>query len=304
METENRAWRRALACLPERLRRAAERTGGDGGGISEIRIRAGGLCCLTAEGGNLSCEVSATKEETAETVRLLCGGSLYAHADEIREGVVSAEGGIRAGVAGVAVTEDGRVRSLRDISSVCIRLPKRRPGAASAVLSLAAAGKSVLVWSAPGMGKTTLLRELIASLASAPYCRRLAVIDTRFELGAGAEGSGPGTVDFYRGWPRAAGMEAAVRAMSPEILVCDELTGEGDAAAVRAVRGSGTAAVCSVHGGDFRTVLAHPLVREGLFDVLCGILPLSGTGGEEREEDGRVRVAVSGGRRIEVRRLA
>lgn len=302
METENRAWQRALACLPERLRRAAERTGGDGGGISEIRIRAGGLCCLTADGGNLSCEVSATKEETAETVRLLCGGSLYAHADEIREGVVSAEGGIRAGVAGVAVTEDGRVRSLRDISSVCIRLPKRRPGAASAVLPLAAAGKSVLVWSAPGMGKTTLLRELIASLASAPYCRRLAVIDTRFELGAGL--GTDLTADFYRGWPRGAGMEAAVRAMSPEILVCDELTGEGDAAAVRAVRGSGTAAVCSVHGGDFRTVLAHPLVREGLFDVLCGILPLSGTGGEEREEDGRVRVAVSGGRRIEVRRLA
>ena len=87
--------------------------------------------------------------------------------------------------------------------------------------------------------------------------RRLAVIDTRYELSAGLEEDGPLTADFYRGWPRGAGMEAAVRAMSPEILVCDALTGEGDAAAVRAVRGSGTAAVCSVHGGDFRT--GYPL---------------------------------------------
>ena len=299
------AWEAALGCLPERIRREVGRCGGGGEGVEEIRLRSGGLCTLTVSGRSLNCGISASPEDIARTAERLCGGSLYVHADGIREGVIAAENGIRTGVAGTASSERGGVRSVRDMTSLCLRLPNRRPGAADPVLPFVRRGESVLVWSRPGMGKTTVLREAAASLGSSREMRRLAVIDTRYELSAGLEEDGPLTADFYRGWPREAGMEAAVRTMSPEILICDELAGEGDVFAMERVRAAGVAALCSIHAGSPEDAVRHPLVRKGLFSVLCGVLPGNGASGGESSVDPEWPVlsrTVSGGRILEVRR--
>ncbi len=267
-------WRRALAYLPPRLADAAERCG-TGRIVSEIRLRAGGLCTLTADGGNLSTGILCLPGEIEETVSKLTGGSLYAEADNIRGGVITAGGGIRAGVCGRAVAEDGRITAVRDITSVNLRIPRRIPGAADALVPFGRAGKSILIYSPPGRGKTTVLRELCVRLASRESGMRIAVIDTRCELSAAAEEAV--TADFYRGYPRAPGMEAAVRSMSPELLICDELAGEEDAAAIRTVRASGVAAAVSVHASSEADLARSPAVRslidDGLFDVLCGIRP-------------------------------
>ena len=302
------AWESAAACLPERIRRAVLRCGENGAGVEEIRLRSGGLCTLTANGRNVSCGISATAEEIAKTVESLCGGSVYAHADEIREGVIAGENGIRAGIAGTASTEGGGIRSVRSLTSVCLRLPHRRPGAADPILPYARRGESVLVWSPPGRGKTTVLREAAASLGSPPDFFRLAVIDTRYELGAGLDGGGARTADFYRGWPRAAGMESAVRTMSPQILICDELSGGEDCAAMERVRASGVTALCSVHAGSVGDVIRHPLVKGGLFSVLCGVLSgAERNGGEPADGADRwpvVSLTACGARKIEVRHFA
>ena len=265
-------YRRALQYLPPRLADAAARCA-EGSAVTEIRLRAGGLCTLTADGKNLSTGVVCLPGEIEETVARLTGGSLYAEADNIREGVITAEGGIRAGVCGRAVAEGGRIRAVRDITSVNLRIPRRVPGAADALVPHARAGKSILVYSPPGRGKTTVLRELCIRLASRTSGMRIAVIDTRCELSAASEEAV--TADFFRGYPRAAGMEAAVRSMSPELLICDELAGEEDARAVRGVRASGVAAAVSVHASSEADLGRNPavgaLLSDGLFDVLCGI---------------------------------
>ena len=307
MELESGIWRAALSYLPERLRHAVRLVSADGDGVEEIRIRAGGLCTLTVRGKNVSCGIAASSGETAECAELLCGGSLYAHADGIRAGVIAAGNGIRAGIAGSASPDGSAVRSVRDLTSVCMRLPHRRPGAADPILPHVRRGRSVLVWSQPGLGKTTVLREAVASLAGPDSLRRVAVIDTRMELGAGLEADGPLTADFYRGWPRGAGMEAAVRTMSPEILVCDELSGEEDCAAAARVRDAGVTALCSAHGGDLSAMERHPLVVKRLFPVLCGIFPaarpLSPSGVSAGQAFRLVSSSVCGERRIEVRVL-
>ena len=121
------------------------------------------------------------------------------------------------------------------------------------------------------------------------------------------DGGGARTADFYCGWPRAAGMEAAVRTMSPEILICDELSGGEDCAAMERVRASGVTALCSVHAGSVGDVIRHPLVRGGLFSVLCGVLsgektPMDDGNGADRWPV--VSLTACGARRIEVRHFA
>lgn len=271
MET---VWKRALRYLPPRLAETAERHA-EGRTVSEIRLRAGGLLTLTTETGNLSTGILCLPGEIDETVSNLCGGSLYAEAGNIREGIITTDCGIRAGVCGRAVAENGRIIAVRDITSVNLRIPRRVPGAADALVPHAQAGKSILVYSPPGRGKTTVLRELCVRLASRDCGMRIAVIDTRCELSASLTEAV--TADFYRGYPRASGMEAAVRSMSPELLICDELAGEEDAAAVRTVRASGVAAAVSVHAASEADLGRNPPVKrlldDGLFDVLCGIGP-------------------------------
>ena len=274
----------ALGYLPARLGEAVRRCAGQDK-IAEIRLRAGGLLTLTVGGTNRSSGVWCTSSDVAETVENLCGGSLYAYAESIRDGVITTEAGIRAGVAGRAVLEDGKITAVRDVSSVNLRIPHRIPGAADAILNPVRRGESLLLCSPPGLGKTTALRELIVRLTSANELRRVAVIDTRYELGAGVRDAV--TADFYRGWPRAEGMEAAVRTMAPEILVCDEIAGEEDCAALRNVRAAGITVAVSAHAGNENALRRNRaiagLLDEGIFDCLAFL---------------------GADRRIEVRRLA
>ena len=267
-------WRRALSYLPPRLARAVLTTA-EGRIVSEIRLRAGGFCTLTADNMNIPTGLICLPREIEETVANLCGGSLYAEAGNIREGVITTDCGIRAGVCGRAVAEGGRITAVRDITSVNLRIPRRFPGCADPLVPHARLGRSILLYSPPGRGKTTVLRELCVRLASRERGMRTAVIDTRCELSAAAEEAV--TADFFRGYPRSAGMEAAVRCMSPELLICDELAGEEDCAAVRAVRASGVAAAVSVHASSEADLARNPAVKrlldDGFFDVLCGILP-------------------------------
>ena len=85
--------------------------------------------------------------------------SLYAFEDEIRQGFLTIEGGHRVGIAGKAVTEGSGLRTIRDISSLNIRLAHEKPGCGDPVLPwLYENGRlqNTLILSPPGAGKTTL----------------------------------------------------------------------------------------------------------------------------------------------------
>jgi len=122
--------RKALGYLPEHLKTAVVRTGSLYGQMDEIRLRLCRQMSLTIEGRNVLCDICCSREDIDCVVERLCQGSLYSYADDIREGVITTKSGIRAGVAGKAVMLNGRIECVRDITSVCIRIPHRIPGAA------------------------------------------------------------------------------------------------------------------------------------------------------------------------------
>lgn len=266
----------ALSMLPVHIADAACAAAGlYDGRCDEIRLNRGGQVCLTVHGDTVMTGVLCTDGDIKETVKSLCGNSLYAHSDTIREGFIFTASGLRVGVCGRAFCRGEAVELVSDISSLVIRIPSRHPGAADALYPYVTEGekpRGMLIWSPPGVGKTTALRELAVLLTGGVRPYRMSVIDTRYELMDGIAG---GTADVFRGYPRAAGMECAVRTMSPQIVMCDEIAGQADAQAVRACAASGVAVIASAHAESLRMLQSKPEIREligeGVFPTLVGL---------------------------------
>lgn len=270
------AFAAACAALPQHISDAiCTLSGLYDGKCSEIRLVRGGQAYITVQGKNIRTNCMCTEADLRETVRALCGNSMYAHSDTIREGFIFTEQGLRVGVCGRAVSRGGMIERVCDISSVCIRIPRRYIGAADDLYPhvLGENGvRGMLVWSAPGVGKTTALRELAFRLSGGKEAIRTVLIDTRYELGAGIGG---GLLDVFSGYPRAVGMEIAVRTMSPQVVICDEISGPADADAVRDCVSSGVAVVASAHGDSLASILRREhlrrLIDEGCFPTLVGL---------------------------------
>ena len=267
----------ALAYVPDRIAAEIRKYAAlYGGMINEIRLRCGGLLSVTIMGENVVCNSVVSEKECVDTFMRLCRNSMYSHDDTIKNGFITTPEGIRAGVCGRAVCKDGVITSVAGISSICIRIPRRIAGAgdvAYEILREMDFFRGLLVWSVPGMGKTTLLRELILRLGSGRNPLRVAVIDTRHELGCGIKSGG--LIDILDGYPRAKGIEIAKRTMSPQIIICDEIATTEDGEAIMDAVGSGIPIVASVHAGSREELLGQNslkrVIESGAFGAYVGL---------------------------------
>ena len=270
--------RDALDVLPYPLASAAIKTVAQNrGALHEIRLSLGQYLSVTSFGKNLRSNIRCTKEDIEHILRRLCGNSLYSHADTIREGYISYGNGIRAGVCGRAVTDGGGITAVTDITSISIRIPHRVRGAADMAFKLLSDRNfsgGMLIYSKPGVGKTTLLRELTVRLASGEIPHRVAVVDTRCEIMTGIEESL--MADVLYSYPRDRGIEIAMRTMSPEFIVCDEISRKSDADAVLNAVGSGVGIIASSHAESFTELMSHSFIREldskNAFGIYLGLL--------------------------------
>ena len=245
--------------------------------VSELRVRADRIASVTVGGKNIPLGVTLSRKELADTLHRLCGNSVYAHAESIREGYLSIGGGCRVGIAGRALCEDGRIVGISDVSSLSVRLARAVPGAeteAYDVLCRLGFSSGLLVYSPPGVGKTTLLRALAVRLSTGRGARRVCVIDSRGEIDAGQLPRGA-LVDVLSDCPKGRGIEIAVRTPSPELLICDEIGTEEDARSILSVQYAGVPLVASAHGDSPASFGAGsplaPLLERGVFGALLGI---------------------------------
>ncbi len=275
-----------LRLLPEPVRTAVETQAESmTKPIEEIRLRIGGQCGVVVEGREIGLRSGNVPLRTdAELLRDLidraCGYSIYAVSEQLRKGYLSLPGGHRLGICGTVV-KNGSSSVLKHYSAVDLRLARQIQGAADPAVNLIWSNpRSTLIIGAPGLGKTTILRELICQISDR-FHSRISVVDERGELAASVDGRPQLRVgkltDVLSGGTKAEGIEMLLRSMRPEWIAVDEITAEEDVSAMLHASYCGVCLLATAHAYSVEDLNRRPLYRklmeEKVFSNLIEIRP-------------------------------
>lgn len=276
-----------LSVLPQRLGVEIMRVGRNRRdfplGLSEIRVRHPGRSSVVLSGENVLLFYSSSQGEMLEIYDKVLGGALYAHTDEIKRGFVSMPNGVRVGIS-ASRRESGMLPS--DISSFVFRLPSARSESAAAIFDIwqRERPRGMLIYSLPGGGKTSALRAL-ARLISRELALRVAVIDERREFTS--ENYSDCLIDLLSGYEKAEGIEIAMRTLSPEVIIVDEIGSEREAESLISVGRGGVPIIASLHAENLEEALSRGYVRKlyenGFFETFIKLKREKGRFSFEKE---------------------
>lgn len=228
-----------------------------GGAAEEIRLRTGRPVQIVYPDSDLILETfTFTREDARELLKKLCGYSVYSREEELKNGFVTLDGGMRVGVCGKPVTENGTIKSLTDVTCFNIRIAREVTGCAECVMNyIIEHGKpvSTLIAAPPAGGKTTLLRDIARCLSNGRHSipLKVAIADERGELAGCIDGVPSFDIgvrtDIMELLPKAEAVGIFVRTMSPDVIITDEIGGRRDADALIEAAKCGVAVIASAH---------------------------------------------------------
>ncbi len=235
--------------------------------VRDIVLRTGRPLCISFDtdimflthNGSLTSDnnrddlIICSVNEITECFNAVCGYSVYSHINEIIEGFVTIKGGHRVSISGTAVVNNHSISNIREISSISLRISRQIIDCGQCVATIFSNIQGgILLCGSPCSGKTTIIRD-VARIVSSKQRLRTSLIDTRGELAScvgGVPMNDVGLCDVYDSYPRFIGIEQALRTMSPQVIVCDEIGSDKDAIAVESGINSGVRFIATAHASD------------------------------------------------------
>lgn len=216
----------------------------------------------------------ANKNLIQQIILIATEHSLYAYNDQLKEGFITASGGIRIGVSGeVVYNENNEITTIRNFTGLTIRIPHAVSGCADIAMKyikpIGEPVKNVMLVSKPGCGKTTILRDVAKGLSD--YCgvHNVLVVDERYEIANCVNGVPQFDIgkytDVISGANKLYAFREGVRSMRPNVIICDELMNERDCEAVEQACNSGVRVISSIHANSKEDLLNKKYVSRLLF---------------------------------------
>jgi len=240
--------------------------------LQEIRIRAGYPVILFYRGKEQILPIKITERSIRETLDYVSNYSLYAYENELKQGFITIEGGHRVGMAGQVLIENGRVKNLKQISSLNIRVSHEILGCADKLFPYITYNKQMyhtLIISPPRCGKTTILRDLIRQISEGNRWVKgctVGVVDERSELAGCYQGIPQNHMgmrtDVLDGCPKADGMLMLIRSMSPQVVAVDEIGATEDIQAIKYAMHCGCKMIATAHGESMEEIQKKPLFEQ------------------------------------------
>lgn len=257
--------------------------------VNEIRLRANrptmvwtSCCFYLCNKGITSNEAESlisTNKELADIVFNACEHSVFAHNDELCNGFLTLNNGMRLGIAGQVVVEKGIIKTIKNFSSINIRFAREVKNFSLNCLPYICKPNvsgiyNTLVIAPPNSGKTTFIRDFCYQMSQQNIAKNVLIIDERNEITASTNGNPLLNVgknsDIFCGCTKQFGIINGIRTMSPDVIVLDEIATIDDIKALNYVMSSGVSIVATVHAPNYEMLIKKPLFAEmfkmGLFE--------------------------------------
>lgn len=273
--------REKINCLPESVIDNFE----------EIRIKSASDTLVICQGREFSLKDKdeVTPDTLEEILNRLLNYSYYAYEEELSRGYITIEGGHRVGICGRVTLREGKVHIIKDISSLNIRRSRQIVGASEKLIKAflnqkEGAVRNTLIISPPKCGKTTILRDIARVLSIKGY--RVGICDERSEIAGSYNGESSyelgSRTDVLDGCPKAEGISMLIRAMSPDVIITDEIGRAEDVSAVNSALCAGVKIITSIHGNSYEDVARSAvgeLITKRIFEslVFLSAAPATGT---------------------------
>ena len=244
--------------------------------IEEIRLRADKPLILKFNKTEAVLNIDISQEMILKTLQKVCDNSIYSFQNQIKEGFVTIKGGHRIGITGNCVIEDDKVSNINYISSLNFRIAKEIKGSSNKLLKYVLDLENnnifnTLIVSPPGVGKTTVLRDLIRKISTGIEKVNfkginVGVVDERGEIAAMYKGIPQNDIgirtDVLDNVSKSIGMRMLIRSMAPKVLSADEIGSNDDIEPINYAICSGIKGIFTAHGSNLEEISINPTLKK------------------------------------------